>query len=128
MVLNSYKKDNKPDNMLSDKCDQCQFKASSKRYLKTHVTFVHEDIFYKHENCPIKTRTELALHYHIDIKHNTYWSVDEEVREVLQYKEIQDKLKDYFPKDHVILNIKADGLCGVTCGSAHNFAQPTEGK
>ena len=127
-ILNSNKTDDEPDNMLSYKCNQCQFKASSKSCLKIHVTFVHEDIFYKCDNCPMVTRTELALHYHIDIKHNNYWAVDDEDIEILQHKQIPDNLKKYFPEDHVILNIKADGLCGVTCGSAHIFAQPTEGK
>ena len=36
---------------------------------------------YECEYCPIKTRTELALHYHIDMKHNTYWELEEEVRD-----------------------------------------------
>ena len=38
-------------------------------------------------------------------------------------KPIPAKLKEHFPDDHVILNIKPDGLCGVTCGSVHIFAQ-----
>ena len=53
---------------------------------------------------------------------------EEKAEEVPQYKEIPDHLKEHFPKDHVLLNIKPDGNCGVTCGSAHIFAQPTQGK
>ena len=44
------------------------------------------------------------------------------------FQEIADKLKKHFPKDHVFLQVKADGLCGVSCGSGHIFAQPQNGK
>ena len=76
----------------------------------------------------MKTRIELALYYHIDMRHNTYWEVETENREAIEKKEIPDNLKEYFPVKNVILNIKAGGLCGVTCGSAHIFAQPSQGK
>ena len=131
LILNSENNDEESDNMKSFNCDYCKVRASSKRCLKAHVTFSHESKFYQCESCPIKTRTELALYYHIDIKHNAYWEVEAEAREVLdvlENKPIPDNLKEYFPEDHVILNVKPDGLCGVTCGSAHIFAQPLQGK
>ena len=40
----------------------------------------------------MRTRTELALHYHIDIKHNTYWDVEDEAKERLQHKPLRAKL------------------------------------
>ena len=40
------------------------------------------------------------------------------------FKEIPNNLRRHFPDNHVILTVKPDGLCGVTCGAAHIFAQP----
>ena len=86
-ILNSEKNKTESDNMKSYNCDDCNVKASSKQCLKAHKTFVHDMNFYKCENCPLKTRTEAALYYHIDMKHNTYWELDDKVTEVVQYKE-----------------------------------------
>ena len=61
--------------MQSYNCNNCSFRGSSPRCLKSHITFVHDPNFYKCDVCPIKTKTERAMHYHIDIKHNTYWEV-----------------------------------------------------
>ena len=44
------------------------------------------------------------------------------------FQEIPDDLKKHFPKDHVFLLVEPDGLCGVSCGSAHMFALPQNGK
>ena len=44
------------------------------------------------------------------------------------FKDIPEKLKKHFPRDHVILCTEPNGLCGVSCGSAHIFAQPKEGE
>ena len=128
LVLNSEVETDDLNQTNSYSCELCNFRASSKRCLKAHKRFVHDTKFFRREYCPIKTRTELALHYHIDIKHNAYWEVEDEVKEPLQHRQIPDSLKEHFPKNHVLLNIKPDGLCGVTCGSAHIFAQPSEGK
>ena len=81
LVLNSEEKEENSDIMLSYNCNKCKFRAGSKRCLQAHNTFVHSDKFYKCENCPMKTRTELALHYHIDMRHNNYWEVEEEKSE-----------------------------------------------
>ena len=43
------------------------------------------------------------------------------------FKDIPEKLMKHFPKDHVLLCTEPNGLCGVSCGSAHIFAQPKEG-
>ena len=43
------------------------------------------------------------------------------------FKEVPNDLKKHFPEDHVILQIKPDGTCGISCGSGHIFAEPTEG-
>ena len=43
------------------------------------------------------------------------------------FKEIPSNLRKHFPKDHVLQIIKADGLCGVSCGSSHIFAEPSQG-
>ena len=128
LILNAEKKEEKSDTMVSYNCNKCKFRASSNRCLSAHEAFVHDDKFYKCENCPMRTKTEPALHYHIDIKHNIYWDVEEERRESFQNIQIPDNLKEYFPDNHVILKTKPDGLCGITCGSIHIFAQPTEGK
>ena len=40
------------------------------------------------------------------------------------FRRIPPNLVKHFPEEHVILMKKPDGLCGVTCGSAHIFAQP----
>ena len=44
------------------------------------------------------------------------------------FKEIPDNLKKYFPDDHVVLQVKPDGTCGVACGAGHIFAQPSKSK
>ena len=46
--------------------------------------FEHDPTFYKCNYCPMRTRTEIALHYHIDMKHNVYWEVLEEAQDLLQ--------------------------------------------
>ena len=47
----------------------------------------------------------MALHYHIDIKHNTYWKLEEQVRDTLiqeknlseaEYKEDKSQKKSNF--------------------------------
>ena len=77
LVLNSVKKDQQESkDMESYCCEECKFMATSQKCLKIHIAFVHEPIFFKCEVCPMITRTELALHYHIDIKHNTHWDVE----------------------------------------------------
>ena len=43
------------------------------------------------------------------------------------YKPIPENLKKHFPEDHVLLGIKPDGACGVTCGAVHLFAQQNGG-
>ena len=69
LVLNSVKKDQQEsEDMESYYCEECKFKATSQKCLKIHIAFVHDPIFFKCEVCPIITRTELALHYHIDNK------------------------------------------------------------
>ena len=55
--------------MISEKCKQCNFRASSRRCLKAHITFVHSLEYFSCENCSIKTRTQSALEFHIDRKH-----------------------------------------------------------
>ena len=42
------------------------------------------------------------------------------------FSEIPAKLKKYFPEENVILHVRPDG--GVSCFSAHMFAQPHKGK
>ena len=44
------------------------------------------------------------------------------------FKELPDRLKKHFPKDHVVLLVKPDGTCGVACGAAHIFAQASKAK
>ena len=83
LVLNSVKEESCRGNPNRYNCTKCNFRASSKRCLNAHNTFVHENKFYTCEYCPIKTRTEMALHYHIDMKHNTYWELEEQVRDTL---------------------------------------------
>ena len=127
-ILNCEKKEEESDAMASYNCEKCKFRASSKRCPKAHNAFVHDEKFYKCENCPMRTKTESALYYHIDIKHNDYWDVEEDKREALQNMKIPDNLKEYFPDNHVILKTNPDGLCGITCGSIHIFAQHKESK
>ena len=84
-VLNSVDIDNKMEDykdIHSYNCDDCKFRSSSPRCLKAHIKFVHDPNFYKCDFCPVKTKTELAMHYHIDMKHNTYWEVEAEAREI----------------------------------------------
>ena len=81
VVLNSVKEqDVQSDNMTSLTCHQCSFRATSKRCLYVHVIFIHDPKFYQCDICPMQTRTEQAMYYHIDIKHNIYWQVEEEAR------------------------------------------------
>ena len=42
------------------------------------------------------------------------------------FKEVQDNLRKHFPKDHVVMKIKPDGLCGVSCGAGHLFGDPSQ--
>ena len=42
------------------------------------------------------------------------------------FKEIPENLKKHFPQDHVVLKIKPDGLCGVSCGAGHLFGDPNQ--
>ena len=86
LVLNSVKEEQKSDDMTSYCCEECNFRATSKRCLSAHNTFVHGYKFYKCEVCPMKTRTEQALNYHVDIKHNSYLEVKEEVIDVTEKK------------------------------------------
>ena len=83
------------------------------RPLRIHIAFVNDEKFFKCEHCPIRTKTELALHYHVDIKHNVYWVVEEEV---LNHPEeniyIESKKEDNIkaePSD--ILEIKICDFC-----------------
>ena len=77
-VLNSVENNQESNEMTSFCCEECNFRGTSLRCLKAHICFVHNGKFYKCDVCPMKTRTELALHYHIDIKHNSYWEIEEE--------------------------------------------------
>ena len=65
-----------------------------------------------------------------DLKHkreNSHKAVPN-ARKAPEFKQIPTNLKKYFPNNHVVLTIKPDGLCGISCGSAHIFAQPQEAK
>ena len=44
------------------------------------------------------------------------------------FKPIPSNLRKHFPADHVIMRMNPDGLCGVSCGSTHIFAQPEHGR
>ena len=44
------------------------------------------------------------------------------------FRPIPAKLRKHFPNNHVILMVKPDGLCGMSCGAGHIFAQPHKGK
>ena len=44
------------------------------------------------------------------------------------FKELPNRLKKHFPKDHVVLQVKPDGTCGVACGAAHIFAQASKSR
>ena len=49
------------------------------------------------------------------------------VKKPESFRQIPQNLKRNFPKDHVILPIKPDGLCGISCGASHIFGEPSEG-
>ena len=75
VVLNSFEAQEESFN-----CDQCKFRAISKRCLYVHNIFVHDPKLYNYNTCPMKTRTQQAMYYHIDMKHNVYWEIKEEAR------------------------------------------------
>ena len=94
-VLNSEKVKAEKDCMQSYPCDECNFRATSRRCLKTHMTFVHSPTFYRCKHCTLKTRTDNALQYHIDMKHNTYWEDgQEEVGANLLTQKKEDSIED----------------------------------
>ena len=107
LVLNSVKEEGPCDNMITFQCDQCSFRGGSGRCLNAHITFVHSAKFYKCEYCPIKTRTEKALHYHIDMKHNSYWEVEEEVR--------GDLLKQIEKQPQILIKIEEEETFRFKC-------------
>ena len=78
LVLNSGEKQTQTDSMESFKCEECNFRASTRRCLSTHKAFVHNAKYYKCEQCPNKTRTEEALKYHMDLKHNQFLKTEKE--------------------------------------------------
>ena len=84
LILNSVKNESQSDRMISLKCEKCNFRGSSRRCLNAHISFVHSLKYFKCDHCPVKTRTEQALYYHIDVKHNTYWDVEEDKGTFLQ--------------------------------------------
>ena len=54
-VLNSVKTEPEPDNVKRYECEQCNFRGTSKKCLKAHITFVHNTKFYICPLCPLKT-------------------------------------------------------------------------
>ena len=44
------------------------------------------------------------------------------------FRQIPPNLRKHFPADHVIMSMKPDGLCGVSCGLTHIFAQLEHGR
>ena len=44
------------------------------------------------------------------------------------FRNIPAHLKKHFPRDHVLLQSKPDGTCGISCGAAHLFGQLSKGK
>ena len=92
-VLNSADVEYDQGDMNSLNCDECKFRATTKRCLKAHVTFVHGTNFFQCQHCQMKTRTEKALFYHIDLKHTEYWELKEEVKEKVEDKNQDTEVK-----------------------------------
>ena len=104
VVLNSQKgHEEESDKMTSFNCDQCSFRATSKRCLNTHFVFVHDPKFFNCDMCHVRTRTEQAMHYHIDIKHNIYWDIEEEARNTL-YTQRERQGHPQQKEDNTIMN------------------------
>ena len=40
------------------------------------------------------------------------------------FRQIPPHLRKHFPDNHVLISIKPDGLCGISCGSTHIFGKP----
>ena len=95
IVLNSETIEAEVDHMESYRCNECNFRATSKRCLKAHVTFTHSSKFYNCKHCTVKTRTDPTMQYHLDMKHNTYWEDGQDVeigKLVCQVKEENKKI------------------------------------
>ena len=56
LILNSGEKQTQHDTMESFKCEECSFRASSRRCLSAHIAFVHNLKYHSCDQCPIKTR------------------------------------------------------------------------
>ena len=57
LVLN-FVKEGQKNYRISYCCEECNFRASSQRGLKAHITFTHGSKFCRCEECPMKTETE----------------------------------------------------------------------
>ena len=51
-------------------CSQCMYKAPTNDYLKAHVEYKHEGIYYACKYCNIETKTKCSLKRHFESVHS----------------------------------------------------------
>ena len=54
-------------------CDQCEYQATQKGNLKTHIDSVHEDVQYTSDQCDCKSKWKGDLKKHLESVHGDVW-------------------------------------------------------
>ena len=113
------------EKFLSDQNDK---KILDKRKKEAQEEFLRQAELNRNESIVKKSHERPKRKREMSQKNTAQIKVAQNVKLPPGFQEIPDKLKKHFPENHVFLQVKPDGMCGVSCGSAHMFAMPQNGK